>query len=1494
MSLRLTRVSRTNSSHGTAYRAACRRPLHNALHVRYLHPVVEELEHRRLLSAWSLSSVQSAYDSGASAMAAVNQATAIANQLGLNIPLLNQGLNAALPGFVAEIQAPFQTPSLASDTWSQMQTSLQNAGFTILYLPALDGNGDLDTDANNNLLVLTQTYTLAAPSSLTASGQTGCSYLDTASSNSLGGTLGVTGPASFTFQVTLGVDVYGGGPSFFIADSTGNLPGYSGYSTVIQLNGLSASGSLSGSLSIANLASVTGGATATLTLTSASLGFTSVESNNKLRPADFGSNPISDLVTGSVVGSLAVNASLTATLDGLPNVTWAPTFSATINWATPTPPANWYSGSLNFNLNPPTAASLLSGWLSSFSSLDQGSLSLDTLQSDLTTPLPLIGESVAQLTGLDGVLPDQAIPANLQSLISALDPNISGSYALGPGTLTVNLTSANIADLLNGTPLVGDLMTWTMNPISPSLSIDNGSIQTGCSYFDDAGGFSGTFTGSLTVTPTLTVGVDSLGFYIPASPSILDVSGTCTASALSGSLDLGSLGTVDATASATFTLTADLGLTSPSKLRLSDFQNHTAVVTASVTGTIAVNATLTANISSLPQVTWMPTFTANFSGSGITNPVLNLNPPSATSLFSSWVTSFFNIGNGIPSLGTLQSDLNQPLPIIDESIAQLTGLDNVLPDLPTLPPSLASYSLDTPFTVPLGPGTLSVNLTTSAITDLVEGKPADLISWETGPQSISLININETIPVFSFGIPDIASMDVDATFNLQASLNYDVGMGLDTHGFWIKAGSPSDPTLSLTFNASAGIEGSLEVLGFKLATAGGNIGLSLEPYVYITAPPYSANPDRVYLSDMALFHSTVVGDFLDALSWGIQGDLTGSLYASINLLVIKKKWSWGIDIPVFNFSSVATWPAQPGGSGGGNNAAAEALWFTQGYNHDVTLVGGTLTINGISGANGSPPADDVSLSGGSDVTVYWNGAQSPAYAGVTKVDFISGAGNDQLSTASGFDLPVSAVGGAGNDYLQGGAAGNTLVAGSGNDTLVGGSGNNSIVGGAGQDVIYGGSGSDTLLAGTGDTKIYAGGGKSYLSGYQNLTPDAYHVSLYGGSGNDTIHGGSGYFYIDGGNGDQVIYGDNGYGLINGSVDNNDVIDCSDCSNSVTIYGGAGEDTIWGSKFPDTIYGGTGGDNVIHGGGGSDLIVGRSPRGPGDSLYADGGDATIYGGAGNDTLYGGDGLGLQNNAPAGDGAGTGNAMLIAGSGSQVLYGDGSGQSTLIGGPGSDTLFAGSGGDLLVSGTGPDSLVGGPGNDTIEETFTPSYQTPLDTVQGTGGTDTVDMKAAGPIPQLAAAIPDTTSTSITVTGAAVLQAEAFNQSIPFVILVDQEEMEVTVISGDTLTVTRGYNGTLAGIHSSGVEISVVPEARRRHFLLHFHERHGERRRRADGGRECPEQLRDPDRHRADAGHRREPRHQHPDGHARLQRHSRRHPPPGRWSTSPCRRLWPLRPR
>ena len=153
------------------------------LHLRPLR--YEILEDRRLLSAWSLSSVQSAYDGAPCAMAAVNQATAIANQLGLNVPLLNQGsmrcCRVSSPKSSAVPDAVLGFRHMGSDADQPPERRIHR-----LY-PGAGWNGDLDTDANNNLLVLTQTYNPASPTSLTASGQTGSSYLDAASSNSLGG-----------------------------------------------------------------------------------------------------------------------------------------------------------------------------------------------------------------------------------------------------------------------------------------------------------------------------------------------------------------------------------------------------------------------------------------------------------------------------------------------------------------------------------------------------------------------------------------------------------------------------------------------------------------------------------------------------------------------------------------------------------------------------------------------------------------------------------------------------------------------------------------------------------------------------------------------------------------------------------------------------------------------------------------------------------------------------------------------------------------------------------------------------------------------------------------------------------------------------------------------------------------------------------------------------------------------------------------------------------
>ena len=132
-----------------------------------------------------------------------------------------------------------------------------------------------------------------------------------------------------------------------------------------------------------------------------------------------------------------------------------------------------------------------------------------------------------------------------------------------------------------------------------------------------------------------------------------------------------------------------------------------------------------------------------------------------------------------------------------------------------------------------------------------------------------------------------------------------------------------------------------------------------------------------------------------------------------------------------------------------------------------------------------------------------------------------------------------------------------------------------------------------------------------------------------------------------------------------------------------------------------------------------------------------------------------------------------------------------------------MWAGSDGDYLAAGTGLDSLYGGPGNDTFQLQFGPTGQQP-DVIVGGPGVNSLILKPdAVDAPQLITAVTSTTSTTLDVTDAAALAgAKASN----FVIQVDSEQMLVTKISGDTLTVVRGYNGTKSAAHSAGAGVVV----------------------------------------------------------------------------------------
>lgn len=76
-------------------------------------------------------------------------------------------------------------------------------------------------------------------------------------------------------------------------------------------------------------------------------------------------------------------------------------------------------------------------------------------------------------------------------------------------------------------------------------------------------------------------------------------------------------------------------------------------------------------------------------------------------------------------------------------------------------------------------------------------------------------------------------------------------------------------------------------------------------------------------------------------------------------------------------------------------------------------------------------------------------------ADLAQIVLMFGGGNDRLDVPSALLTPLSADGGAGNDWLRGGA---------GDDDLFGDGGDDSITGGGGADVIDGGDGNDDVRA----------------------------------------------------------------------------------------------------------------------------------------------------------------------------------------------------------------------------------------------------------------------------------------------------------------------------------------------------------------------------------------------------------------------------------------------
>lgn len=238
------------------------------------------------------------------------------------------------------------------------------------------------------------------------------------------------------------------------------------------------------------------------------------------------------------------------------------------------------------------------------------------------------------------------------------------------------------------------------------------------------------------------------------------------------------------------------------------------------------------------------------------------------------------------------------------------------------------------------------------------------------------------------------------------------------------------------------------------------------------------------------------------------------------------------------------------------------------------------------------------------------GTASPnGTAGTTTVGMNTFSNSNTTNGTAGHGAAI--YGFAGDDFLQGSLANDTVDGGSGNDTLTsnpnsttsegdyffGGTGNDTVTGGEGNDHIYGNTLTSTQGQTDGDDSLNGGNGNDYIAG---------------NAGNDSIDGGNGNDRLFGGNGDDTIFGSNGNDSINGNAGNDSI---SGGNDNDTIHGGQGNDMLMGDNGDDQLFGDLGNDTLM-GGMGNDSLDGGAGN---DTITGGVGFDIMTGGAGNDTF-----------------------------------------------------------------------------------------------------------------------------------------------------------------------------------------------------------------------------------------------------------------------------------
>ena len=254
-----------------------------------------------------------------------------------------------------------------------------------------------------------------------------------------------------------------------------------------------------------------------------------------------------------------------------------------------------------------------------------------------------------------------------------------------------------------------------------------------------------------------------------------------------------------------------------------------------------------------------------------------------------------------------------------------------------------------------------------------------------------------------------------------------------------------------------------------------------------------------------------------------------------------------------------------GGNAGETFSALGGDDVLYGLGGDDTLIGGTGA-DQLFGGNGSDilytEGSDTLVSGGFgyDYLIVANSVAGGTWAASDIEEWYGNAGNETFDATGAVDRVIM-IANEGNDTLIGGFEADVLLGGSGNDIVSGGLGNDDLFGNAGADEIYGGGGSDIIRFDADDTVVNGGADYDYAlaegsaavtlsltngafefavgtSASDQLSAEnaTWHVTIYGGGGNDTIYAGNAGSYLRGQAGQDSLVGGAGADYFDGGAD----------------------------------------------------------------------------------------------------------------------------------------------------------------------------------------------------------------------------------------------------------------------------------------------------------------------------------------------------------------------